>query len=66
MNRNQIEQIQIGQKGLYCWNKELPVCFVGDIIMATMGRRKGQFARYVMVLSENAKIGFMVEEAANG
>lgn len=62
MTKEQIEAIHIGQKGLYPWNKELRVCLVGDIIMATQGRRKGQFARYVTVQSTTARIGFLVEE----
>jgi hypothetical protein len=62
MTRHEIENVQIGQTGLYPWDKSLPVCRIGQINTVLVGRDEGKTFRYIEVQSETAKIGFTISE----
>ncbi len=62
MTRHEIETVQIGQTGLYCWDKSLPVCWIGEMHTVLVGRDEGKAFRYIQVQSETAKIGFTISE----
>jgi hypothetical protein len=62
MTRQDIEGIEIGQTGLYPWNKDLPVCEVHEVREVLVGPRAGQVFRYVLVQAPGSQIGFIVSE----
>ena len=62
MSRSDIENIKVGQLGLYKWDKSLPVCRVDDLRTTLLGRNKGKVFRYVQVKGNNSTIGFVVAE----
>lgn len=63
-SRADVENIKIGQVGLYLWDKSLPVCRVGPLISVLVGPKKGRVFRYIEVKSgtSNATIGFCIQE----
>jgi hypothetical protein len=62
MNRQDIERIGVGQTGLYPWNKDLPVCEVGQVREIAAGPKAGKVFRYIQVQAPKATIGFIVAE----
>lgn len=64
MSRADIENIEVGQLGLYQWDKNLPVCRVGELREVLVGPKKGNAFRYIEVKSAsgNATIGFCIQE----
>lgn len=62
MTRQEIEGIELGQTGLYPWNKTLPVCALGPIREVIAGTKARTVFRYVTVQAEGFEIGFIVAE----
>ena len=63
LSRHEIENISIGQTGLYHWNKEYPVVEVGELRSVLFGPGSGDVFRYIQVgTPSGAKIGFTVSE----
>lgn len=60
--RQDIEGIEIGQAGLYPWNKSLAVCEVHPVQEVKVGPRAGTVFRYVLVQAPGSTIGFIVSE----
>jgi hypothetical protein len=60
MTRQEIENVQIGQTGLYPWDKSLPVCRIGELREILAGPGKGEVFRYIEVERPTATIGFTI------
>lgn len=64
MTRQDIQNIHLGQVGLYEWEPKAPVVEVHEVQEVICGPKKGRIFRYVYVASctGSAKIGFIVAE----
>lgn len=62
LTRQDIEGIEIGQTGLYPWNKEFAVCEIHELREVLTGPKAGQAFRYVLVQAPGSKIGFIISE----
>lgn len=62
MTRREIEGIELGQTGLYPWDKSLAVCEVHPVQEVKIGHKAGTVFRYVLVQAKGSQIGFIVGE----
>lgn len=62
MTRQDLEGLEIGQVGLYEWDKTLPICRLCEVKEVLMGPRTGKAFRYIEVQGTNSTIGFTVQE----
>lgn len=57
MTRQEIQELNIGQKSVWPWNREYLVCHLGPV-----KERKGKVSRLVVVDAFSYKIKFIAKE----